>query len=64
MTAAPSLLDMFEQRCWARALLWHEWCFDLHEAVDVLAADAERDGIDTDTAQAIMADAFGATHDA
>jgi hypothetical protein len=33
---------------------------DLREAVDVLAADAERDGLDTDLAQAIMAAEFGA----
>jgi hypothetical protein len=45
-------------RTWARAYLWHAGEYDLHEAVDPLQAAAERDGLDEDVAQAIMADAF------
>jgi hypothetical protein len=55
-------LKAFELRCWARAYLWDVCKFDLHEAVDVLQSDAERDGlanaIGQDGVQAIMRDAF------
>ena len=66
-TAAPTNsrqidpIEALRLRAWARARLCVEGILDLHEAVDRLQADAERDGIDTDIAQAIMADAFGAT---
>ena len=38
-------LDAFEARCDARAYLFAVGEFDLHTAVDVLQADAERDGL-------------------
>jgi hypothetical protein len=53
-------LDCFVLRTWARARLYAEGVYDLHEAVDGLAADAARDGISTDTAQRVMAAEFGA----
>jgi hypothetical protein len=51
---------VLKERAEARAYLWAAGEFDLHEAVDRLAVDAEREGINTDTAQAILAEAFGA----
>jgi hypothetical protein len=49
-------------RAEARALLWQAGEFDLHEAVDVLQRDAERDGLITaigqDAVQAIITEAF------
>jgi hypothetical protein len=55
-------LKAFKLRAWARAILWAACEFDLHEAVDVLQAAAERDGlteaIGQDGVQAIMRDAF------
>ena len=49
-------------RAWARATLWAACEFDLHDAVDVLQHDAERDGlietIGQDAVQRIMRDAF------
>jgi hypothetical protein len=49
--------------CEARAYLWAACEFDLHEAVDVLQADAVASGlvaeIGQDAVQAIMAEAFG-----
>jgi hypothetical protein len=56
--AAPSPIDAFALRCWARAFLYSIGEFELHEAVDVLAADAKRDGLDADAAQKILAAAF------
>ena len=53
-------VEVIRLRAWARAYLWSAGEFDLHEAVDRLAADAERDGIPVDMAQAIMAAEFGA----
>jgi hypothetical protein len=54
---------VFRARCQARALLFAEGELDLHEAVDVLQADAVATGlvgsIGQDAVQAIMADAFG-----
>jgi hypothetical protein len=38
-------LAVFELRAWARARLWAEGELDLHDAVDALQADAERDGL-------------------
>jgi hypothetical protein len=53
---------VFRARAEARALLWRVGEFDLHDAVDVLQADAVRDGlverVGQDRVQAIMADAF------
>lgn len=53
-------VDVFKLRAWARSRLCAEGLLDFHEAVDKLAADADRDGIDVDQAQAIMAAEFGA----
>ena len=54
---------VFEARCEARAILFALGEFDLHEAVDLLQADAVATGlvneIGQDAVQAIMADAFG-----
>jgi hypothetical protein len=38
-------VDVFLERAEARAYLWSIGDLDLHEAVDVLQADAERDGL-------------------
>jgi hypothetical protein len=58
----PDLLAVFRLRAWARGYLWSICELDLHEAVDVLQAEAERDGlvsrIGADGVQAILADAF------
>jgi hypothetical protein len=55
-------LEIFRARVEARALLWQAGELDLHEAVDRLQADAQRDGlvrdIDQDGIQQILADAF------
>jgi hypothetical protein len=55
-------LTVFELRAWARAELYAACVYDLHEAVDVLQADAERDGLidqfGQDAVQRILADAF------
>jgi hypothetical protein len=57
-------LKIFELRCWARAYLWAACEFDLNEAVDVLQADAERDGLvnelGQDRVQQILSAAFEA----
>jgi len=50
MTAAVAIkyvdpLDVFIERAEARAYLWSISELTLHEAVDVLQADAERDGL-------------------
>jgi hypothetical protein len=59
----PSLRRAFEARCWARARLWWEHVYTLHESVDVLQRDAERSGlvaeIGQDEVQRIMSAAFG-----
>ena len=56
------LIDVFLERAEARAYLWSIGDLDLHEAVDVLQADAERDGllerIGQDGVQEIIAAAF------
>ena len=56
------LVDVFLERAEARAYLWSIGDLDLHEAVDVLQADAERDGllerIGQDGVQEIIAAAF------
>jgi hypothetical protein len=55
-------VDAFRLRAQSRALLWHAGDLDLHDAVDVLQADAERHGlldlIGQDEVQRIMSDAF------
>jgi hypothetical protein len=57
-----NLLDVFIERAEARAYLWSIGELTLHEAVDVLQADAERDGlierVGADTLQQILSDAF------
>jgi hypothetical protein len=67
MTAAVAikdinLLDVFIERADARAFLWSVGELTLHEAVDVLQADAERDGlieqIGQDRIQKILAQCF------
>jgi hypothetical protein len=55
---AVDAADVLRLRAWARARLFAEGELDLQEAVDVLAAAAERDGIDTDLAQQIIASEF------
>jgi hypothetical protein len=56
------LVDVFIERAGARAYLWSIGDLDLQEAVDVLQADAERDGlierIGPDGVQEIIAAAF------
>jgi hypothetical protein len=63
--AKPRLVDpvaAFRLRCEARAMLYGAGELDLHEAVDVLQLDAERDGlvgmIGQDAVQEVMAQAF------
>ena len=55
-------LEVFVARAEARAMLWAACEFDLHEAVDVLQRDAERDGLvdelGQDAVQAILCRAF------
>jgi hypothetical protein len=59
---------VLKARAEARALLWQAGEFDLHEAVDKLQVDAERDGlvdkIGQDAVQQILADAFAPHRDA
>jgi hypothetical protein len=59
----PKLRRAFELRCWARAHLWWEHVYTLHESVDVLQRDAESSGlveeIGQDEVQRIMSAAFG-----
>jgi hypothetical protein len=56
--------EIFRARCEARALLFATGELDLHEAVDVLQADAVANGlvrqIGQDAVQAILRDAFQA----
>jgi hypothetical protein len=58
----PAPFEVFIARAEARALLWQVSEFDLHTAVDVLQAAAERDGlvdqIGQDKVQAIIAEDF------
>ena len=61
------LVDVFLERAEARAYLWSIGDLGLHEAVDVLQADAERDGlvecIGQDGVQEIIAAAFRSFRD-
>jgi hypothetical protein len=63
----PTFLDIFVARCEARALLWQVGEYDLHEAVDVLQADADASGlvlaIGDDGVQRILGCAFAAVRD-
>jgi hypothetical protein len=60
---ADVLREMFRERCEARAILCEAAVYGLHEAIDVLQADAERTGlidmIGQDAVQAMLAVAFG-----
>jgi hypothetical protein len=67
MTAAVAikrvdLVDAFIERAEARAYLWSIGDLTLHEAVDVLQADAKRDGlidqIGQDQIQKILGECF------
>ena len=57
-----NLLDVFIERAEGRAYLWSIGELTLHEAVDVLQADAERDGlieqIGQDQIQKIFSECF------
>jgi hypothetical protein len=66
-TTAPLRADpvkYFELRCWARAYLAKVGEMSLQEAVDVLQADAEAQGlvaaVGADAVQAILAEGFAA----
>jgi hypothetical protein len=65
--ARVDALAVFHARAEARALLWQAGEIDLHDAVDVLQADAERDGlvaaIGQDEVQRIMSAAFATVRD-
>jgi hypothetical protein len=54
--------EIFTARAEARALLWQAGEFDLHDAIDVLQAVAERDGLvdelGQDAVQVIITEAF------
>jgi len=58
----PDPLAVFRLRAWSRGYLWSICELDLHEAVDVLQAEAECNGLvsrmGADGVQAILADAF------
>jgi hypothetical protein len=58
----PDPLAVFRLRAWARGYLGSICELDLHEAVDVLQAEAECNGLvsrmGADGVQAILADAF------
>lgn len=61
---APDMIEVFRERCEARALLFVNGQMSLHDAVDELQASAERcgliDRIGQDQLQAIMGTAFAA----
>jgi len=58
----PAPLDVLKLRAWARAYLYAIGELTLHEAVDVLQRDAQRDGlvkqIGQDGVHKILSDAF------
>jgi hypothetical protein len=62
LPTAPTQIDVLELRAWARAYLWSIGELELHDAVDKLQHDAERDGlvdaIGRDQVQRIIAAAF------
>jgi len=59
---APLRQDVLRERALARAILWREGELTLHDAVDVLWADAVRDGLvaqlGADRVQELLAQAF------
>lgn len=61
-TTQADLLEVFQARCQARALLYLGGAISLHDAVDELQRAAEATGlveqIGQDEVQAIMSDAF------
>jgi hypothetical protein len=67
LTGRVDPFNVFIARCEARALLWLAGEFDLHEAVDVLQADAVKSGlintISQDAVQLVMAGAFATVRD-
>jgi hypothetical protein len=60
--AKPPLVEIFEERCEARALLWANYYIELHDAVDELQHWAEKTGlvaaIGQDAVQAILSQPF------
>jgi hypothetical protein len=58
----PSAIDVFRARVEARAILCAEGALELHEAIDVLQADALANGLiaelGQDTVQAIISRSF------
>ena len=65
--ARPDPLDVFRERAEARAYLVEIGDLSLHDAVDGLQANADRDGLvdeyGQDAVQQILATAFGRDHD-
>jgi hypothetical protein len=66
-TTAPSPIDVLELRAWARAYLYSIGELTLHQAVDVLQRDAQRNGlvdeIGQDAVQQIISKNFEAFWD-
>jgi hypothetical protein len=66
-TVSHDLEAVLRLRAWARATLWQAGALELSEAVDVLQADAERDGLvellGQDRVQDIIAAAFAEVRD-
>jgi hypothetical protein len=60
VTTLVPAVDIFRERCEARAILVDACLYDLQDAVDGLQADAERTGLvdDQNAVQKMMADAF------
>src|SRR5262245_12647557 len=65
--AVPALVDVFIARAEARALLYAAGELELHDALDKLQADAERDGLvaelGQDEVQRLIAEAFAKVRD-
>jgi hypothetical protein len=63
-SGSVDLVTVFEERCWARARLYSEGEFDLHDAVDQLQTSATGNGlvaaIGQDRVQSLMSGVFGA----
>ena len=62
ITIRPSAIDVFRERCEARAILVNACIYDLQDAIDGLQADAVRTGlvdeIGQDPIQRMIAEAF------